>query len=249
MIERILVLATLFGVCGQMAAAQTPITNLPPGQSFITTTGQGMVTAAPDLAYINTTVITNDADAATAISANAAAYQTLHDRTQASGVASADIQQISYNVQDVPRPSAGNAPPPYAGQRYGYTVSRGIRITVHDVSRGQQIAEAVASSGASGYTNVSYSLSDENQRLQQQAALRSAVAQAHQDAEAAARAAGLRIVRLHVLQVGQTYPVPMGYPAAPAGAYIGAVTSSISVPPAQVQVRASVTATYLVSAK
>lgn len=249
-IKRIVLLVATFGVCAQVAGAQMPAQNLPAGQSFITSSGQGMVTASPDLAYVNTNITTNDPDPAIAISANGTAYQSLRDRMQAQGIASSDLQQTSYNVQDLRPPARGSAPA-YPGQRYGYTVSRGIRITVRDVSRAQTIAETVAGSGASGFTSVRYSLTDENQRLQQQTALASAVAQARQEATAAARAAGLHIVRLHILQVGQNYPMPMTVNAAPAMANAGLMqigtATSISAPPAQVQVRASVTATYLVS--
>jgi uncharacterized protein len=204
----------------------------------IVVTGDGAASAMPDMATESFTISTNASTAAAAMSDNNARYNRLASSLEALGVAPADIQTTSYNLNYSPRPQPPDIPAP--GQRYGYSVDRSIDVTLHRTALVGKAIDAAAGAGVTDIGGVTFGVSDRKGQLAQ--ALRAAVADARNQAQNLADAAGLHIVR--VRQIQQNYEnVPPPRPI-----LMRAMAPSPALPteiaPNSVQARATVTITY-----
>jgi uncharacterized protein len=226
---RLLVLAALFALFTAPAAA---------APSQITVTADGRSSTMPDIATANFTISTNASTAAAATSDNNARYDRLLATLERLGIAKNDIRTTTFSLNF-------NAPPtppdvPGQGQRYGYFVYRGISVTVRRISLVGKTVDAAVSAGVTDVNGVSFDTSDKGGQFTQ--ALRDAIGQAHAHAQAMASAAGLRIVRVKVMQEGvASRPLPMVqaevFKAAPAPV-------PTQIEPSAVETRATVTVTY-----
>jgi uncharacterized protein YggE len=206
---------------------------------LITVSAQGRASAMPDVATESFTIATNAQNAASATSDNNARFERLMGALQSLGIARSDIRTTFYNVNYTPRPQA--AMPVQPPERYGYFVSRGIEVTVHNL---QTVGKAIDSAVASGVTDiggVSFGVTD-NRKIYTQA-LRSAVSDARARADAMAAAAGLHVVRVKSMQQGYAEtPVPRLAMAAAMAA--PAPPPPTAIEPSNVEVTAVVTITY-----
>jgi uncharacterized protein YggE len=147
------------------------------------------------------------------------------------------VQTSGYGLNYNPRPSK---PDPASDQRYGYTVTRSIDVTVDAVDRAGAVVDAGVAAGATGVNGVSFVLRDPHgaQRAAQGAALDDAV----QQARALAAAAGVRLVRILSIAPGAAaVPAPRLMRMAPM-AMTAAVPTTID--PGNLTVEAQVTLQY-----
>ena len=178
-------LALCAGLAGTAAAATTP------RPATLTVTGDATVTRPPDRAIVSFAIQTTDADSAKATSANAAIANALHAKMAQLGLPADAVATSGYGLNYEPRPAK---PDPAGNQRYGYTVTRTVDVTVEAIDRAGAVVDAGVAAGAGNVNGVSFVLRDPHaaQRAAQVAALGDAVAQAR----ALAAAAGVRLVRL-----------------------------------------------------
>jgi len=163
----------------------------PPPPATLTVTGEAAVARAPDRAVVSFSVQTNDADSGAATAANAAIANALTARMLRLGLTAADVATSAYGLGYNPRPSR---PDPASDQRYGFTVTRAIDVTVDAVDRAGAVVDAGVAAGATGVNDVRFVVRDPHaaQRAAQTAAVDDATAQAR----ALAAAAGVRLVRI-----------------------------------------------------
>src|SRR5579872_3108593 len=188
-----LVLAVLVPATAQAAPTQ------------IVVTGEGIASAMPDMATVSFTISTAASTAAAAMSENNSRYNKMAANLQALGVASADIQTTSYNLNYSPRPAPPDVPAP--GQRYGYFVDRSIDVTLHRTALVGKAIDEAAAAGVTDIGGVAFGVSDRKGQLA--IALRAAVSDARLQAQSLATAAGLHIVRVRKIEQGyQAVPPP-----------------------------------------
>lgn len=206
--------------------------------SEITVTADGLASTMPDMARASFTVSTNAATAAAATTENNSRYERLLSGLHALGIAQSDIRTTSFSLNYNPPPKPPDVP--QQGQRYGYFVYRGVEVTVHRLALVGKVVDAAVAAGVTDVNSVSFDTSD--QRGQFARALHDGVDQARAHAEAMAAAAGLRIVRVRMMQEGA--------PSRIVPAMQGQVFRSAAAPvptqiePSAVETRATVTVTY-----
>lgn len=145
------ILALTFGAA--FAQAQTP----PDGtmQKNITVSATGTVDATPDLARIQTGVITEAETAAQALSGNSQAMAKLIGGLKESAIEAKDIQTSSFRVE--PRytnPRDGQAP-----EINGYRVVNEVQVVVRDITKLGAILDALVKLGANQMNGLSFDVS------------------------------------------------------------------------------------------
>ncbi|GAC1504088.1 MAG: hypothetical protein NVS1B14_09830 [Vulcanimicrobiaceae bacterium] len=173
----------------------------------------------------------------------------MRNRLHAIGVTDAQIRTLSYNVNwvppQLPQPESQGRPVeyPYYGPHPGYTVMREIQVTLSDLNLVGNVIDQALLARVTNVNGVVYTNSQE--RTLYATALKMAIQDAQRQARAMAEASNLRIVRLRSLQTGY-YAQPMvmrSMDAAPARAQ-GIPTQ---ITPGNLDVRANVTATYVLA--
>lgn len=180
-----------------IAHAQTPA----PAQIIVT--GEGTVTAAPDLATVNLGVTTTDQMAAAAMQANSTALAAVMERLKAAGIADRDLQTSNLQLN----PNWTN--PDNGGMAVisGYTASNMLSVRVRDLTILGAVLDAAISDGANTLNGISFGQSDP--RPIQDAARQAAVADAMARANLLTEAAGVKLGRVLSISENAGYGAPM----------------------------------------
>ena len=192
----------------------------------ITVSGEGTVTTVPDRASFSLTVDTRAATAAAALARNADAAAAVVAAVKDAGIPAADIQtsQVSLSPQTDPDGT----------QIVGYAASTSVDVKT-TIAKAGPVVDAAVGAGADEVSGPSLYRSDADSLYRE--ALKDAVANAHDKADAIAAAAGLTLGGVQtVVEGGGAIPVPLA-----AGAKAG---STISIEPGTQTVDATVTDTY-----
>jgi uncharacterized protein len=127
-----------------------------PTKRTLNVTGQGTVTATPDIAYITLGVITEDVNAKIAQQKNADAMSEVINQIKKSGVKSEDIKTVNYNIY--PKSDYNNNTG--VSKIVGYTVNNSVVVTVRDISKVGNIIDIAGASGSNLSSGISFGLSD-----------------------------------------------------------------------------------------
>ena len=218
---------------GSVAHAQQPLP--PPAEPVVVTTGEGLVQAVPDRAWIMVGAESRADSAREAQRRNAVAMQPVQDKLRAAGVPADAIRTVGYDVQYewdyVNNKRVGR----------GYVARNTIEVRVDNVDRVGELLEIAGGSGATSLGGIRFDLKDRG-KLEREA-LRLAVTDARMKAEAAASGAGRtidRIIRIDE-QGGAPGPVPVIRAMVRAEAQSADAAPPISS--GQLELRASVTLT------
>jgi uncharacterized protein len=204
---------------GQAATIATPKT--------ITVTGDGSVTTVPDQAGFDFTVDSRATTAKAALAQNASAAAAVVAAVKNAGVDLADIQtsQVSLSPQTN---QAGT-------DIVGYAASTTISVTT-TIAKAGPLVDAAVAAGADGVSGPSLSLSDQD--VQYRDALKKAVANAHDKAQALADAGGLSLGGVQTIIEGSTGQVPLPF------AQKADASAGVAIEPGTQTVDATVTVTY-----
>ena len=170
-----------------------------PSSTKIAVSGTGSLTMMPDLATVNANVTTNAASSAQALDQNNSIYNRILGALGQMGIARSDITLSYYNVNYNPKPRV--VPPNPNNERYGYTVSRSFAIKVRKMVDAGKVIDATTNAGATQIDGVQFGLANDTAARGQ--ALRAAVADARSKAAQLASAAGLHIVGIAEIAMGQ----------------------------------------------
>ena len=231
----------LFAVAAAMAlplstSAQQPTVPRDIPQPVVVTTGDGIVQATPDRAWITVTAESRAASPRDAQRKNAEAMKPVHDRIRAAGIPEEAIKTTVYDLQ----PDWD-----YSNNRRvlrGYVARNTIDVRIDDADRVGELLDMVVSAGATSVENIRFDLKDRD-RLEREA-LRLAVADARARATAAAAGAGMmvdRIIRIDEQGVSSP-PIPLRRESLQAGVVAAAAPP---VAAGSMEVRAHVTVTTL----
>lgn len=155
--------------------------------------GRGEVTAAPDMAMINSGVTTQGATAREALDANSAAMAELFAAYEAAGIETRDIQTSGFTVNpnyvySDDRDANGYSLPPKIN---GYQVSNTVTVTVRDLEALGSILDKSVTVGANTINGISFAVADPSNLYNE--ARKSAFADARSKAEIYATAASVTL--------------------------------------------------------
>ena len=206
-------------------------------QAVVVTSGEGLVQAVPDRAWVTVTAESRAATPREAQRKNADAMTPVLDRLRAAGVPENAIKTTAYDLQ--PDWDYSN------NQRVlrGYVARNSVDVRIDSIDRVGELLDLVVNAGATSVENIRFDLKD-REKIERDA-LRLAVVDATARAAAAAAAANLmvdRIVRIEEQGVSSPPPVPLRRETLQAG---GFAATAPPVTPGSMDVRAHVTLTTL----
>lgn len=216
-------------------AQQTP--NVTPSEPTVVASGEGLIQAVPDRAWITITAESRASNPREAQKRNAEAMAPVQEKLKAAGIPADAIRTVAYDLQQEWD---------YVNNRRvsrGYVARNSVDVRVDSVERVGELLEIAVGSGATSVGGIRFDLKDAA-KLEREA-LRQAVADARAKAEAMAAGAGRNIDRIIRIdeRSGMTPPVPVRMMREQA-AQLGAVASD--APPisaGQLEIRAQVTVT------
>jgi uncharacterized protein YggE len=204
-------------------------------QPVVVTSGDGLVQAVPDRAWITVSAESRASSPRDAQRKNAEAMKPVQDRLRAAGVPDEAIKTTQYDLQ----PDWD-----YSGNRRelkGYVARNTIDVRIDNVDRVGELLDMVVNAGATSVENIRFDLK-ERERVEREA-LRLAVADARARATAAAAGAGMsvdRIIRIDEQGVSSP-PIPLRREVLQAG--VAAAAPPVAA--GSMEVRAHVTVTTL----
>ena len=226
------ILVVLVMVLPAAAAAQQP--PVVPSEPVVVASGQGIVFAVPDRAWISISAESRAPSPREAQRLNAEAMRPLQDKLRAAGIVAEAIRTIAYDVQyewDFVN-----------GKRVGrgYVARNSIEVRIDAIDRVGEYLEIAAGSGATALGGIRFDLKD--QAKLEREALRLAVLDARAKADAAAAGAGRNIDRiLRVEEQGvEVPPMPVRI-MRQAQANVADATPPISAGQMEIRARAVVT--------
>jgi uncharacterized protein len=226
-------LALLICVTTAVEAQQPPA---PLAEPIVVVSGQGVVFAVPDRAWITVGAESRAPSPREAQRLNAEAMRPVQDKLKAAGLPADAIRTTAYDVQyewDFVN-----------GKRVGrgYVARNTIEVRIDAIDRVGEYLEIASASGATSFGGIRFDLKD--QAKLEREALRLAVADARTKADAAASGAGRSVERILRIeeQGGMTppMPVPMMRQTLQAGA--ADATPPISAGQTEIRARATITA-------
>lgn len=204
----------------------------PPGPlPGISVRGEGVVRAAPDVAYVTVAAESRSSNPREAQRKNAATMAAVVDSLKRFAIRREDIQTVQ---------AALDAEYDYANNRRtlrGYLARNAVRVTVTELDKTGDVVDHAVTAGATDVQGIQFDLRD--RAGAERDALRLAVEDARRKAEAAAAAAGRQVGPvIEIQEMGAERPMllqPMEALAAPRAA---APTTPVS--PGELEIRARV---------
>jgi len=222
-------IAAILLLAPALAAAQQPRP-----EPLVVTTGEGLVQAVPDRAWVNITAESRAPNPREAQRRNVEAMTPVQDQLRAAGIPADAIKTIAYDLQQEWD---------FVNNRRvsrGYVARNTIEVRVDAIDRVGEVLEISVGSGATAAGGIRFDLKD-RARLEREA-LRLAVADARAKAEAAATGAGQSIARIvRIEEQGTISRPPVPYLAREAALPAAAAPPPISA--GQMELRAQVTLT------
>ncbi len=173
------------------------------GAGIITVTGEGMVSAAPDMASISLGVTTLADTAAEAMAQNNASMQAVMDRLAAAGIEPRDLQTSNLQLQ----PNWVQDDTMQTPEIRGYTASNMLTARVRDLAILGSVVDAAVKDGANTLNGLSFEQS--NPKPAQSQARQSAIKDAAGKATELVTAAGASLGKIVSISENGGYVSPM----------------------------------------
>jgi hypothetical protein len=226
------------GMAGTASAQDAQASAQMPG--LITVTGEGEVTAAPDMADVGIGVVTDEATAAAALQANSQALAAVIDGLKKDGIESRDLQTSGLSLDPRYEPMRNGQAPKLAGYRASNTVS----VRVRDLSKLGTLLDKSVGTGANELRGLSFGLS--NHAALQDDARRRALQDAMRKAQLYAETGGVKLGALRaVTEEAFGFPVPKF--AQPRMAMAADAAPPVPIEGGELSVKARVQVTYAIA--
>jgi len=216
------------------AHAQQPQT---PAEPVVVASGQGVVFAVPDRAWITISAESRAPSAREAQRLNAEAMRPVQDKLRAAGIPADAIRTIAYDVQYewdfVNNKRVGR----------GYVARNTIDVRVDSIDRVGEFLEIAVGAGATALGGIRFDLKD--QAKLEREALRLAVLDARAKADAAAAGAGRNVDRILRVEEGGVEVPPMPVRMMRQAAQANAVDLAPPISAGQIEIRARATVTVV----
>ena len=214
------------------ADAQPPQT---PAEPVVVASGQGVVFAVPDRAWITVSAESRAPSPREAQRLNAEAMRPVQDKLRAAGIPADAIRTIAYDVQYewdfVNNKRVGR----------GYVARNTIDVRVDSIDRVGEFLEIAVGAGATALGGIRFDLKD--QAKLEREALRLAVLDARAKADAAAAGAGRNVDRILRVEEGGVEVPPMPVRMMRQAAQANAVDLAPPISAGQIEIRARATVT------
>lgn len=204
----------------------------------IVVSGQGRVSAQPDMAVIRIGIRREARAAADALGAAADAVASVLSELEKAGIATRDIQTATVTLTPNYRYSNDGSPPRFLG----YVSGSDLTVRIRALDRLGAVLDAVATDGATSFSGPSFQVADPAPL--EDDALAAAVADAARKAAVMADAAGVTLgAVVDMTEAGAAAPQPMLR-----GTMMeAAADSAMPVAAGEVDFRSSVAVTYAIS--
>ena len=217
-----------------VAASGQQVT-VPAPEPTVVASGQGVVFAVPDRAWITIGAESRASSPREAQRLNAEAMRPVQDKLKAAGIPVEAIRTITYDVQyewDFVN-----------GKRVGrgYVARNTIEVRIDTIDRVGEYLEIAAGSGATSLGGIRFDLKD--QAKLEREALRLAVADARAKADAAAAGAGRAIDRILRIEEQGVVTPPMPIPVMRQNLQVAAADAAPPISTGQTEIRARATVT------
>tara|TARA_R110002110_G_scaffold241587_8_gene457936 strand:+ start:163 stop:951 length:789 start_codon:yes stop_codon:yes gene_type:complete len=198
-------LALVFGLAASLPAHAEDGDDAP---RTITITGEGEVSAEPDIAYIETGVVTQGKTAAEALAANTEAMTEVFKGLEDAGIGKKDMQTSQFSVYPVYEQQKPEAQRPQTPKIGGYRVQNQLTVTVRDLSTLGAILDKVVTLGSNQMNGIRFSIDKPDALIDE--ARKDAVGDALRKAKLYAGAAGVALGEiLSISENGVSRPQPM----------------------------------------
>jgi uncharacterized protein YggE len=209
----------------------------------ISVSAMAEVSADPDQAVVRLGAIAEAAEAAAAQMELNAIMQKVIAAVTAAGVESRAMRTDSLSLSPVYRPPNPREPQPQEPRISGYQAQNVVTIELDDITKVGAVIDAAIGAGANRLEGVTFGLRNGSAARAQ--APEQAVMEARTQAETIAAAAGMRIQGVASITASGSYTRP----PMPLQARAFAAEAATPVQPGQVDVSASVTASYFIEPK
>jgi len=232
-VRQILMLVVLLTLTSAVAAQQQP--QPAPVEPMAVASGQGVVSAVPDRAWITISAESRAPSPREAQRLNAEAMKPVQDKLRSAGVPAEALRTISYDVQYewdfVNNKRVGR----------GYVARNTIEVRVDSIDRVGELLEIAVGAGATSLGGIRFDLKD--QAKLEREALRLAVVDARAKADVIAAGAGRSVDRvLRVEEQGvEVPPMPVRMMRQAAQAQVADLAPPISAGQMEIRARAVVT--------
>ena len=208
-----------------------------PAEPVVVASGQGLVSAVPDRAWITISAESRASSPREAQRLNAEAMRPVQDKLRAAGIPAEAIRTIAYDVQYewdfVNNKRVGR----------GYVARNTIDVRVDSIDRVGEFLELAVGAGATALGGIRFDLKD--QAKLEREALRLAVLDARAKADAAAAGAGRNVDRILRVEEGGVEVPPMPMRMMRQAAQANAVDLAPPISAGQIEIRARATVTVV----
>jgi uncharacterized protein len=195
--------ATLLVLGSAMNASAQATTTASDG-TLLSVSAEAKATRVPDVASMSSGVVTQAADANSALRANAEEMNKMMAAVKAAGIAERDVQTSGINIYPQYH-YVENQPPKITG----YQASNTVTLKVRDISKLGKVLDALVASGANQVNGPNFEIDEPEAAYDE--ARRNALKKAQERAEMYAKTLGLRVRRIVSIDEGGGYqpPVPV----------------------------------------
>ena len=231
-ISAIVLVALALGAC-----SPTVVANPATPARTMSVNGSGQVFLAPDIAYINIGVHTENPTAAESVAQNKDQTQKVIDTLKGAGIDPKDITTTNFSIWS-------NTQYGPDGQPTGttYVVDNTVSVTVRKLDNLGDLLDSAVTSGANNINSIQFDVADKTAALKE--ARGEAIKNAKSQAQELADAAGVTLGQIQSISFSDTLPVPYANTFGKGGG--GAVAESAAVPiqPGQLSLTVTVNITY-----
>ena len=190
-------------ILGLVLSLPSRAQNVQYDKQTLTVTGNGEMSAAPDVAYLNLAVETIAKSASQAVKENAEKTNSVMEAIKAKLGENDKVSTAGYNLSPIHEYNNQTNKSEFKG----YKASNQIVVEVHNL---KQVGAIIDSTAEAGLNNISGLRFDTTKSAElKKKALAEAVKDAKATAEILAQAAGVKITRILQLSPSYDYPVPV----------------------------------------
>ncbi len=218
-------------------SAQTGMTN-----NTLFVSGSASNQTKPDKVTVSLGVETTDSTAQAALTSNSNLMNKVLEALKATGVQENETSTSTFNITPNYNYSSNNN----QGRLIGFTVSNSIQIESSSIESVSKWIDAAVSAGANNVNNIYFSLSNQKSDEMKNSLLKDAIDNAKTKADIAASAAGLKVIGVKSIIVGEAGSPPPPVPVYSAKAFDGAAALPTPITSGQQEISASVSIVYLI---
>lgn len=216
--------------------AQTDLTN-----STMFVSGFASNQTKPDKVIVSLGVETTDDTAQAALTSNSNLMNKVLESLKATGVQENETSTSTFNITPNYNYSSNNN----QGRLIGFTVSNSIQIESSNIESVSKWIDAAVSAGSNNVNNIYFSLSNQKSDMMKNSLLNEAIDNAKIKADIAANAAGLKVIGVKSITVGEARSPPT-MPIYNAKAFDGVAESPTPIISGKQEISVTVSIIYLI---